>query len=40
VTLPFPFAVVYAIVPAAAALIILFALTRLAGLALGGSPRP
>ena len=30
VTLPFPFAVVYAIVPAAAVLIILFALTRLA----------
>jgi len=40
VTLPFPFAVVYAIVPAAAALIILFALTRLAHIVRGGAARP
>jgi TRAP-type C4-dicarboxylate transport system permease small subunit len=39
VTLPFPFVVVYAIVPAAAVLIILFALTRLAGMAFGGAAR-
>jgi TRAP-type C4-dicarboxylate transport system permease small subunit len=39
VTLPFPFAVVYAIVPVAAAVIILFALTRLAHIALGKAAR-
>ncbi len=39
VTLPFPFVVVYAIVPVAAVLIILFALTRLAQIAFGGATR-